>query len=167
MLPQDSKVGLRHHDLPAHVETIAHRVIGCAIEVHRTLGAGLLESLYEEAMVYELRTCGLSFQRQKPIEVSYKDTVLKGQRIDLVVADLLVLELKSAATLTDLHVAQTLGYLRAIDAPLGLLLNFNAIRMTDGLKRVLNARWSGLRAPSFAPAFVSASPPPSLPSLLR
>lgn len=133
---------MRHADLPEEIEELSRRVIGCAIEVHRTLGPGMLEGLYEEAMAYELAKAAIPFERQVSIEIAYKDTVLKGQRIDLVAAGQVVLELKSVSVLTELHSAQTLGYVRAFDAPLGLLMNFNAVRLADGLKRILNARWS-------------------------
>lgn len=134
---------MRHAGLPVGYEELAHRVIGLAIEVHRTLGAGLLESLYEEALDYELTAAGIPHSRQLGVEVPYKTTVLRGQRLDLLVADKLVVELKSASEITDLFVAQTIGYLRAIDQPLGLILNFNSVLMTNGIKRVINARWTG------------------------
>jgi GxxExxY protein len=151
---------MRSEKLPRDLEDLVHRVIGLAIEVHRTLGPGMLESLYEEALCYELTRAGIRFERQKCIEVPYKETVLKGQRLDLLVEGRLLLELKSVTQITALFEAQTLGYLRAIDLPLALLLNFNAVRMADGFKRVLNTRWS-----QFRPTSVLGSDLPSLPSL--
>lgn len=134
---------MRSKVLPTDLEDLAHRVIGLAIEVHKHLGPGLLETLYEEALCYEMERAGLAVERQKSIVVTYKDTTLKGQRLDILVRGRLLVELKSVQQLSPLFEAQTLAYLRAIDQPLGLLLNFNASRMTEGIRRVLNKRWSG------------------------
>lgn len=127
-------------ELPSDIERIAHATIGAAIEVHRELGPGLLESVYEEALVHELRTRGLRAERQVELDVVYKGTVIKGQRLDLVVEGLVVVELKSIVKLADLHGAQLLSYLRAARLPLGLLFNFNVIVLRDGMKRIFNER---------------------------
>jgi len=137
--------GLRYK-VPDRIEQFGSRVIGCAIEVHRTLGPGLLKKLYEEAIVYELGAAGIRYSRQVEIEVPYKTTILRGHRLDLVIEDAIVLELKSIAALLDVHGAQLLSYLRAADMPLGFLMNFNAPVLRDGLKRLCNERWSGFRA---------------------
>ncbi len=150
---------MRSQVLPARLENLAHRVIGLAIEVHRTLGPGMLESLYEEALTIELAAAGLAFERQKEIAVPYKGVPLRGQRLDLLVENCLLVELKSVTQLTTIFEAQTLAYLRAIDQPLALLLNFNAIRMTDGIKRVLNSRWSGFHTQPISPAPLAPSAP--------
>ena len=137
--------GMRYK-VPDRIEQIGSRVIGCAIEVHRALGLGLLEKLYEEAIVYELGAAGIRYSRQVEIEVPYKTTILRGHRLDLVIEDAIVFELKSIAALLDVHGAQLLSYLRAADMPLGFLMNFNAPVLRDGLKRLCNERWSGFRA---------------------
>ena len=134
------------YKVPDRIEQIGSRVIGCAIEVHRALGLGLLEKLYEEAIVYELGAAGIRYSRQVEIEVPYKTTILRGHRLDLVIEDAIVFELKSIAALLDVHGAQLLSYLRAADMPLGFLMNFNAPVLRDGLKRLCNERWSGFRA---------------------
>ncbi|MFG0241303.1 MAG: GxxExxY protein [Phycisphaerales bacterium JB054] len=126
--------------LPRETEDVAHQIIGCAIEVHRELGPGLLEKLYEDALVYELRESGLTVAQQVEIVLPYKKTELRGQRIDIVVESQIVLELKSIAQISDLHKAQLLSYLRAARLPLGLLINFNITVLKNGLTRILNER---------------------------
>lgn len=130
----------RKRDLPDHIERIAHDVIGAAIEVHRELGPGLLESVYEQALLHELKIRNIHAQSQVEIAVIYKDAVIKGQRIDLLVENTIVVELKSIAQLTDIHKAQLLSYLRAGRFPLGLLVNFNSKLLRDATHRVLNER---------------------------
>lgn len=128
--------------LPEEVEAAGKRVIGCAIEVHKRLGPGLLESLYEEAFCYELKIGGLRVERQKEIAIAYRDIQLHGQRLDLVVEGSIIVELKSVSKLLDVHAAQLLSYLRATDLPLGFLFNFNVTWMREGLKRIVNERSS-------------------------
>lgn len=114
------------------------RVIGCAVEVHRTLGPGLLESVYEQCLAHELSTSGIQFRTQHPAPVTYKNIQLEcGYRVDFLVEHELILELKSVERLTDLHRAQLVSYLRASGLGSGLLLNFNATRLKDGLIRVV------------------------------
>lgn len=127
-------------DLPRAIEELSHRVIGCAIEVHKELGPGLLEKLYEDALIYELRDAGLVVAKQVEIVLPYKATKLRGQRLDLLVENQLVIELKAVSLVTDLHKAQLLSYLRAAGLPLGLLLNFNVTMLKNGLTRILNER---------------------------
>jgi GxxExxY protein len=118
---------------------ISERIIGCAIEVHKTLGPGLLESAYLECLHYELVEEGLFVERQKPLPLVYKEVYLDaGYRIDLLVERKVVIELKSVETLNDVHLAQVLTYLKLSGCKLGLLMNFNVIRLVDGLKRVVN-----------------------------
>lgn len=130
---------MRRRDLPERVEALASRVIGAAMEVHSVLGPGLLEKLYEEAMVVELQRAEIPVLRQFEIGVPYKDVVLRGQRIDLVVDRTVVVEVKAVASVLDVHKAQTLSYLRAGRFPLGLLLNFHATSLRDGMVRLINS----------------------------
>ena len=118
---------------------LSKEIIGAAIEVHRQLGPGLLESAYEECLAYELSQRDLPFERQKPVPVSYKDVQLDcGFRLDLLVGGLVVVELKAVDKLVPIHQAQRLTYLRLTGCKLGLLLNFNVlIRLRDGIKRVV------------------------------
>lgn len=114
----------------------SERVIGAAIEVHRILGPGLLESIYEEALCHELDLRAIPFERQKEIDVVYKDRQIKGQRIDLLIARELVVELKAVSKLPDVAVAQTLSYLKATGLKRALLVNFGQSRLVDGIKRL-------------------------------
>lgn len=118
------------------MDELTDKIIGAAIEVHRTLGPGLLESIYEEALCVELELCGVTFQRQVEIEVTYKGHVIKGQRLDLVVEGQVVVEIKSLRKLPDVALAQVLSYLRAGGLKRGLLLNFGEPRLADGIKRI-------------------------------
>lgn len=130
--------------IPQAWNAVTESIIAGAIEVHSVLGPGLLERLYEEAMVIELRERGLDVQRQRPIRLSFKGQQLGDLRIDLVVEDLVIIELKSIERVLDVHGAQLLSYLRSADLPLGLLINFNHAKLTDGLSRKVNARCSRL-----------------------
>lgn len=119
-------------------DRVSELVIGSAIEVHRSLGPGLLESVYEECLSHELATRDVHFERQKPIPVKYKGVTLDcGFRIDLLVSEILVVELKAIEKLLPIHTAQAITYLRLSHCKLGLLLNFNAIPLTAGIKRVV------------------------------
>ena len=118
---------------------ISGSVIGCAIEVHRVLGPGLLESAYQQCMMWELRNAGLSCKDQVTIPLKYKDLVVaNAYRVDLLVEDEIVVELKSVEKLEPIHGAQLLTYLRLNGLRLGLLLNFNVDVMRKGVKRVVN-----------------------------
>jgi GxxExxY protein len=117
---------------------LTHQIIGAAIEVHRTLGPGLLESAYEECLAQELLLRGLRIERQKPIPVIYKDAKLEcGYRIDLVVEGRVVVELKSVEALAPIHEAIMLTYLRVSGCKLGLLINFNVELLKDGIRRFI------------------------------
>lgn len=117
---------------------LSHLVIGRAIEVHRELGPGLLESAYEECLAYELKQASLRVERQKPVRVKYKTLELDcGYRMDLLVEDQLVIEIKSVSELTPLFDAQVLTYLKLANVPIGLLMNFNAPVLKNGLKRFI------------------------------
>ena len=116
-------------------DELSRRVIGCAIEVHRNLGPGLLESTYRQCLAYELSHAGLSFQMEVPLPVRYKETLLDcGYRIDLLVNGDLVVEAKSVETLLPIHHAQILTYMRLSNVPLGLLINFNVTKLQNGIK---------------------------------
>ena len=117
---------------------MALRVIGCAIEVHRQLGPGFLESLYEEALSIEFVLCGLQFERQKPIRVIYKGRPLGKGHLDFLVEGELIVELKAVETLAPIHKAQVLSYLKATRLSLGLLLNFNVFMLKHGIQRVIS-----------------------------
>ena len=117
---------------------LTHSIIGAAIEVHRTLGPGLLESAYEECIARELTLRGLSFERQKALPVVYKEVKLEcGYRVDLLVEGRVIVELKSVEALAPVHDAIVLTYLRLSGAPIGLLINFNVAVLKDGLKRFI------------------------------
>jgi GxxExxY protein len=112
-------------------------VIGAAIEVHRVLGPGFLELVYEEALVAELELRGICFSRQKVVAVNYKGRKVGEGRLDLLVGNTLIVELKAVANLTPLHEAQVLSYLKMTRYPLGLLINFNVPLLKDGIRRII------------------------------
>lgn len=119
------------------INQLSHRVIGLCIEVHRELGPGLLESAYEEALAYELTHAGLRYERQCDIPLTYKGASLDcGYRLDFIVEDELIIELKSIQAFQPIHQAQLLTYLKLQRRSLGLLLNFNVPVMKEGVKRV-------------------------------
>lgn len=117
---------------------LSHEIIGAAIEVHRQLGPGLLESAYEECLAHELFLRNISFERQKPMPVVYKDVKLDcGYRLDFLVGGLVVIELKAVDALAPIHDAQVLTYLKLSQCKLGLLINFNVPVLKDGIKRLV------------------------------
>ncbi len=155
---------MRKHDLPPEIEAVTHAVIGCAIEAHRMLGPGLLEGIYEDALIYECGQKGLHAERQVEIAVAYKDTVLRSQRIDVLVNGLVIVEIKSVSKLLDVHSAQLLSYLRAANKPVGLLFNFNVTWLREGMDRVFNERWLGFRdQPNLTPGSPGPCRPPRSP----
>lgn len=117
-------------------DALAEKIIGAAIGVHRILGPGLLESIYEEALAVELGLRGIECQRQVEVDVVYKGHIIKGQRIDMLVADQVVVEVKSLSKLPDVALAQVLSYLKVTGLKRGLLLNFGCTRLVDGVKRI-------------------------------
>lgn len=127
-------------ELPEVLNQISHRIIGCAIEVHRELGVGLLESVYEAALCAELDRAGLRYARQIPFVGEYRGQPLPPQRIDLMVEDEVILELKAVRAVDDLHLAQLLSYLRLTNKPLGLLINFHAPTIQKGTYRRINSK---------------------------
>jgi GxxExxY protein len=122
--------------LPVETEDLATRVIGCCIDVHRALGPGLLEKIYARAVCIELDHAEIQYQREKEIPVTYRGELLCQQRLDIVVADQIIVEIKSVEHLNPVHRAQLTSYLRISKIRLGLLLNFNVAILQDGIKRV-------------------------------
>ena len=121
------------------INKLSSTIIGCAIEVHRALGPGLLESAYEECLCHELKLRGVPFERQKPLPVMYKGINLDcGYRLDVVVENMIILELKSCEKIEPIHKAQLLTYLKLSQKTLGFLLNFNVPFMKDGIVRIAN-----------------------------
>ena len=121
------------------INKLSGEIIGAAIEVHKALGPGLLESAYEECICHELSIGGLSLERQKPLAVRYKGINLDcGYRLDVVVENAIILELKSCEKIEPIHKAQLLTYLKLSGFKLGLLLNFNVTLMREGIVRIVN-----------------------------
>ena len=117
---------------------LSNKIIGCAIEVHKQLGPGLLESAYKECLMHELSISGLKIQKEKPVPIIYKDIKLDhGYRIDLLVENKVVIEIKTVENFTDVHLAQVLTYLKLGDYKLGLLLNFHVTTLRNGIKRII------------------------------
>ena len=117
-------------------ESLTERIIGAAIEVHRILGPGLLESVYEEAFCIELELRGLKVERQVELDVLYKGHIIKGLRIDLLVEKQVVVELKSLSKVPEVVLAQVLSYLKATGLKRALLINFGLSKLIDGVKRI-------------------------------
>ncbi|HRO43084.1 MAG TPA: GxxExxY protein [Flavipsychrobacter sp.] len=118
---------------------ISRLVIGEAIHVHQSLGPGLLESVYEECLIHRLIQSGLAIERQKPIPLVFEGIKLEcGFRCDIVVAGKVLIEIKAVEALHDIHTAQTLTYLKLTGIKLALLINFNAVLLKDGVKRIVN-----------------------------
>lgn len=121
----------------AHLDKLAHRVIGAALEVHRALGPGYLESVYEEALAHEFQLQGIPFERQSRISLDYKGHPVGESRLDFLVGGCLVVEIKAVDQLAPIHTAQVLSYLKATRLTLGLLINFNETILKSGIKRVI------------------------------
>jgi GxxExxY protein len=117
-------------------DELTGRIIGAAIEVHRELGAGLLESIYEEALCYEFDLVGINYIRQAPTDVYYKKHKIKGLKIDLLVENEVVVELKAVTIPAGSVMAQSMSYLKATNLKRGLIINFNNRRLIDGVKRI-------------------------------
>jgi GxxExxY protein len=128
--------GHREHRRGKYLDSLTEQIIAAAIEVHRILGPGLLESIYEEALCHELSLRRIPFERQKELFVIYKDKVIKGQRLDLLVFGEVVVEIKSVRKLEDVFIAQTLSYLKSMRLKRALLINFGESRLADGIKRI-------------------------------
>jgi GxxExxY protein len=122
-----------------HENEISEKIIGCAIEVHRILGPGLLESVYEDALCHELKIQGIRFTRQKSVPIPYKDAKLGTDlRLDLLVEDKVIVDLKAKEILSKIDKPQLLTYLRLSEMRLGLIINFHVKLMREGIHRVVN-----------------------------
>ena len=124
---------------PSALNALSHQIIAAAIEIHSTIGPGLLESVYRTCLIHELRTAGMTVDSEKLVPISYKGLILEGSyRIDLLVNEQIILELKAVEQVLPVHQAQLLSYLRLTNKPLGLLINFNVQRVVQGVRRVVN-----------------------------
>jgi GxxExxY protein len=123
--------------LSVEAERVMHGTIGCAIAVHRALGPGFLESIYTKAMCIELESRKLAYERERSIDVAYRGISISGQRVDLIVGGLIVVELKAAAGLEEIHRAQVISYLRTLGLRGGLLINFRVRVLKEGLQRIV------------------------------
>lgn len=127
------------------VNDLAYKIVGCAIEVQRQLGPGLLESVYEKCLIYELELTGYTVEKQKNVKVCYKDLIIDTElRIDILVNDIIVVEIKSAENILPVHQAQLLTYLKMLKKPKGLLINFNSINITKTLISLVTEEFSKL-----------------------
>jgi GxxExxY protein len=125
--------------IPAHTEEIVKTILDAAYQVHTALGPGLLESVYEACMVHELNLRNINSKSQLTLPVMYKGiTVDSGYRLDILVDDCVIVEIKSSEAINPVHCAQLLTYLKLTNKRLGLLLNFNVIHLRDGIKRIIN-----------------------------
>ena len=156
-----SKVGLPA--VPAEWNALTSRIIEGAMEVHTILGPGLLEGVYEDAVCCEFDLRGIRFERQLSFPVVYKGRVLREQRCDLLVEGLVILELKSTEGVDERYLSTMLGYMRALDIPVGLLLNFNTNHLRDGIHRRINSRSSKFHSREIAVCSSDSPSPPSSP----
>jgi GxxExxY protein len=123
--------------IPNEDEEWAHKVIGAAIEVHRVLGPGFIESIYRQALCHELSLRGIPHQFEKPLEVPFKDIRIPGQRLDIIVGERVIVELKCVDQFAPIHQAKLISYLKATGLRLGPLINFKVLVLKDGIKRVV------------------------------
>ena len=126
--------------LDEKTEILIRNIIGAAIEVHRELGPGYLEKVYEQAMALELKHRGLTYATQVPVAVYYKGEKIRGQVLDMVVEGKIILELKSVEMILPIHEAQILSYLKSTELPAGLLINFKEKLVKNGIKRFVNTK---------------------------
>lgn len=126
-------------EIPKQYGQLTEQIIGAAMRVHTQLGPGLLESAYEACLEFELRDRGLEVERQKPLPVIYREVQVDcGYRLDLLVENSVVVELKSVETLARIHVAQVLSYLKLSGCYVGLLINFNVVHLREGIRRIVH-----------------------------
>ena len=138
ILPQRARRALRMHD-DGSLNVVTEKIIGSAINVHRELGPGLLESAYEACLSHDLAKAGLKVEQQKPLPVIYRDVKLDcGYRLDLMIENEVIVEIKSVEKLIPVHSAQLLSYLKLSGCSVGLLINFNVEMLKTGIKRVVN-----------------------------
>ena len=123
--------------LPEDTEMVLSRVIGCALTVHRELGPGYLESIYAAALAVELSANRLPFERERAVSVNYRGTLIPGQRVDFIVANSVIVEIKSVARLDPIFQAKVISYLKTTGLRAGLLINFNTALLKEGLKRIV------------------------------
>ncbi len=128
---------MEYAPIPQEDEELARRVIGAAIEVHRHLGPGFLESIYRRALCHEMSLQGIPCEYEKELLVPYKDIQIPGQRFDILVAGRILLELKTVEAIAPIHQAQLLSYLKATGLRLGFLINFKVLVLKDGIKRLV------------------------------
>ena len=138
------------------INCITEKIIGCAIQVHRQLGPGLLESTYEACLLYELENAGLEVKTEISLPLVYKEIKFEvGYRMDFLVENCVVVEIKSVEALNDVHIAQVLTYLGLSNSPIGLLINFNVLRLKDGIKRLIAKQASESFVPPQLPSVTS------------
>lgn len=138
--------------VPTNLERLTERIIGCAIAVHKALGPGLLESVYRECLCIELQFAGLGFTSEQPVPIVYRDCRIRTLlRVDLMVEDLVIVEIKSVDALHPIHKAQVVTYLKLTGRPAGLLMNFNSVVLKDGLHRQNHPDVHARRSPCGAP----------------
>ena len=123
--------------LSPEVEELVHKTIGCALEVHKALGPGYLESIYHKALRVELRHQQLKFQSEHPVIIKYRDELLHSHRIDLIVEDQIIVEVKAVERLDRIHQSQVVSYLKATDKQVGLLINFNTVWLRGNIRRIV------------------------------
>ncbi len=127
------------NELSEEINNLSYQIIGCAIEVHKILGPGLLESAYQNCLIFELKKAGFKVEKEISLPITYKSIELDhGYRIDMLVNNQIVVELKTVEELTEVHKAQVLTYLKLGDFPLGLLINFNSKILKNNIKRYIN-----------------------------
>jgi GxxExxY protein len=136
---QDAKDAKKVQEPSETTDRLAHSVIGAAIEVHRALGPGYLESVYESALAVELDHRGVAYQQQHPFSLSYRGKAVGQGRVDLLVEQTLIIELKTVDQIAPIHRAQVISYLKALNCQLGLLINFNAPVLKDGIQRIIHS----------------------------
>lgn len=134
---ENAETSRRSVELDSRLNRITDGIIGAAIEVHKVLGPGYLESVYEEALTIELALREIAFKRQHRFNMEFKGHVIGNGRIDLLVEDRVIVELKSVDVLLPLHQAQAISYLKALDLQLGLILNFNVPILKSGIRRIV------------------------------
>ncbi len=137
---QDAKENAKVMEPPAELDQTARKIVDAAMSVHRVLGPGLLESVYERCLAYELKSRNLAVAQQVPADVKYKELMIEsGFRIDMIVESGIIVEIKAVERLLPLHEAQLLTYLKITGTQVGLLINFNTPRLKDGLRRLVNS----------------------------
>jgi len=134
----EDRIVLRNHTgVGPEIEVLVEKILGCAFTVHRALGPGFLETIYQKALCLELEAQGLPFEREKPLVVMYRGRGIPGQRVDLLVGGEVIVEVKAVGALEPVHVAQVLSYLKTTSLRVGLLINFREALLRNGIRRVV------------------------------